>query len=190
MVIPFLYQLKSADISSPLSQFQSVLADRNGSFNLAKAINDSLDKPLTQEKLKEAFEVWGEKLNIKLQEVPVISDAPPPIKRKDRELFEEILDYTRNQTLKEAEIIRLRNATDKDFKEMDIDGLKNYILNAMAKMQDGVTPSEIVLLKKNVAKAATTLKEKFPQHSQVADDIVFSRSFGVNTYQYRFIRLL
>jgi hypothetical protein len=173
-VIPMLFQLKPADLSGPLSQFQCLSIDENGARELSKTINNKLEKPLTAEKLEEAFLVWWDKLLLKLNDIPATSDKPLPDKRPERELIEEILEYTRNQTLKEAAINRLRNFTKDDFSAMDVDGLKKYMLDAFERMREGVSPSEIVLLKKNVAKAAQIVREKSPKNEETVNKILLN----------------
>jgi hypothetical protein len=92
-VIPYLFQLRSAEISPPLSQFQDVIADKEGTFKLVRSINNARDKEaLDEQMLSETFEHWWRDLEGKLKAVPRIVETQI---RSDREILEEILDLMR-----------------------------------------------------------------------------------------------
>lgn len=87
-------------MKGPLSQFQYLKVDEDGFRRLADAINKNLEKPLTNDKMKEYFQAWWNQLHQDLDKIPAKPKETVPDKRQDRELIEEILQYTRNQTLK------------------------------------------------------------------------------------------
>jgi hypothetical protein len=61
-VIPYLVGVNKTDVSLPLSQFQSVEANKEGTFRLIKNINEALEGPQNSENLKHIFNkmVWPE----------------------------------------------------------------------------------------------------------------------------------
>ena len=54
-VCPYLFRLAIADLDGPLSRFQSVLADEEGTKNLVLSINRGLSEPLPETRVEEAF---------------------------------------------------------------------------------------------------------------------------------------
>ena len=104
-----------------------------------------------------------------LGKIPAESKEAIPDKRKDRELIEEILQYTRNQSLKETKIIRLRKMTESEFRKMNNKDLIEYIQNAISRTSEGIAPSEMVQMKRQIILAAMILIENFPAHTEIAE---------------------
>jgi TIR domain len=98
-VIPYRFQLRTADISPPLSQFQDVGADQEGTYRLVQSINDALGKELYREQaeVREIFDMWWPKLDEALEKVQSVK---PSQIRTDRELLEEILDLARKESIR------------------------------------------------------------------------------------------
>lgn len=98
-VIPYRFQLQPSDIGPPLSQFQGVGADKEGTFSLVRSINDALDKQLPDEAmLSELYESLWPRLESKLRRIQHVEQAQI---RSDRELLEEILDLARHASIKD-----------------------------------------------------------------------------------------
>jgi hypothetical protein len=105
-VIPYRFQLRESDVSPPLSQFQGVDADEEGTLKLVLSINDALDKSLQDEaRTKRAFEHWWPDLQKKLTEIP---STPPVEIRSDRDLLEEILEIVRKSGIRDLNNLLLR----------------------------------------------------------------------------------
>jgi hypothetical protein len=74
-VIPFCMKLNPSELNGPLSQFQSVSADKEGTFSLIKSINSQLVNRRSNEDLNITFETWWPQLRSELEKVMVISTA-------------------------------------------------------------------------------------------------------------------
>lgn len=98
-VIPYLFGITNADLQGPLSQFQAVSADEEGSLSLIKSINKALATPIKDAQLEKAFAAFWPELEKALATIrdeaknEITSKAPP--QRPDRELLEEMLAVVR-----------------------------------------------------------------------------------------------
>jgi hypothetical protein len=102
-VIPYRFQLSSSDISPPLSQFQDVGADEEGTFKLVQSINDALGKPWPEEeKLQLVFKMWWPRLEDQLTKM---KHSVPTQIRTDRDLLEEILDLSRQTGIRDLNAV-------------------------------------------------------------------------------------
>ena len=169
---PLLYKLKGGDLKGPLSQFQYLKVDEDGLRKLANSINRNLEKPLTDDKMSEYFRVWWDKLYQSLNEIPAETKEEIPDKREDRELIEEILQYTRNQTIREGNNIRLREMAESELKEMNLVELTDYIERVIYRIQEGLHPLEQYQMQQKLLLAATIFKEKFPEAKEFADKML------------------
>ena len=112
-VCPYLIDMETQDIpAGPLIQFQSVKADKEGTYKLISSINNALSEVqqgfhLSKEKLQKSFEVWWPKLEENLSALPKES-VEKPVRDTD-EMIEEILEIVRGISRKLPE--------QKDFKE-------------------------------------------------------------------------
>jgi hypothetical protein len=98
-VIPYRFQLRSSDISPPLSQFQDVGADEEGTYRLVRSINDALDRQLKEEEtVRKVFQKWWPDLKGQLDEIQVMERSET---RSDRDLLEEILDLARQTGIRD-----------------------------------------------------------------------------------------
>lgn len=92
-VIPYRFQLRSPDVSPPLSQFQDVSADDEGTYKLVRSINDAFDSPLfDEERLRRAFDHWWPDLQTQLNQIQRLEEKQI---RSDREVLEEVLELVR-----------------------------------------------------------------------------------------------
>jgi RNA polymerase sigma factor (sigma-70 family) len=95
-LIPLAVDLKPSDVQLPLGQFQSQPASKEGIRAVVASLNDALgDQRLSDELLRNSFDVWWPRLEEKLASIEeeTTSATPPP--RSDRELLEEALDTVR-----------------------------------------------------------------------------------------------
>jgi len=115
-VCPVLIDLKQADVTGPLAQFQSTRANKEEILRLVKTINTALgEQALSENHLEEAFEVWWPRLEDQFKTLPPEKVTSSP-QRSDRELLEEILEAVRNQnrltqpTMEPIDVIQHINA--------------------------------------------------------------------------------
>ena len=97
LVCTYLLQVKPADLTGPLVQFQATEATEKDTLKLLRTLN-SLLGPNTRsdEQLNRAFTKWWPELAKALEKVPLKTLGATQI-RSDRELFEEMLDLLRSQ---------------------------------------------------------------------------------------------
>jgi len=93
--------LSNSDLSPPLSNFQStIFNDKDDMLKLLITINNLLETgKLEQKDLEETFNTWWEAYKELFDNVLSSKpDLPEPRKKTDRELLEEILDLSRQNT--------------------------------------------------------------------------------------------
>jgi hypothetical protein len=101
-----LIDLESSDVEFPLAQFQHTKATKDDIFELLKTINKHAgDGTISAELLTEAFEMWWPKLEPVFSK-PSLKPIPKATKRTDRQLLEELLELTRNQSRSSGNIQR------------------------------------------------------------------------------------
>ncbi len=103
-VIPFRFQLRTADIRPPLSQFQDVGSDAKGTYKLVQSINEAFEKEwyAEEEELRTAFQTWWPRLE---QTLSGIKDIEPPQMRSDRDILEELLDLARKEGIRDLNAV-------------------------------------------------------------------------------------
>lgn len=98
-VVPYLIGLQTKEISPPLSQFNMIQSDEDGTLELLKAINLNLalgDASLETDVLIDSFRMWWPKLKETLLLLPDEKpDAPLPPSRPAEDMLSEILDLLR-----------------------------------------------------------------------------------------------
>lgn len=160
-VIPYRFQLRSADVSPPLSQFQDVAADEEGTFKLLKSMNDALGSPLAEEgKLRRAFVHWWPDLQAQLGNIQHI--APMEV-RTDRDILEELLELSR-----QAGIRDLNNVLGRLFSSRNV----RHVEVAM-KQVAGVVTNRIAL--------RITVEKKKPLADVPPDELIPPTIFGMPT---------
>ena len=93
-VVPYLHGLSPSDLSPPLSLFQSVNADKVGTLNLLRSLNDVRLQRFEQDRLKSIFEKWWPEFEHKLNSIPPVSRSTPA-QRSERDLLDEVLAILR-----------------------------------------------------------------------------------------------
>lgn len=99
-VIPYLLGFQPQHVQGPLSQFQSVPADYEGTLRLVRSINAAAEaQMLVPERLDEAFQVWWPSLR---EEIAQIEASMPqnthPPQRSLESMVGEILELTRTRS--------------------------------------------------------------------------------------------
>lgn len=96
-VCPYLIGMDQTDIPpGPLTQFQSKIADKPGTFELIKSINSALkDGSLEETQLRQTFELWWPKLETTLLDLPTEEGSVAPTSREMPEMIRETLSIAR-----------------------------------------------------------------------------------------------
>ncbi len=97
-VCPYLIQVEPSGIKGPLVQFQTTKSNKNDTRKLMSTINQALKEgALPEGRLNEAFEKWWPELEQYLEKISDTQVKRKP-QRDQREILEEILELTREQT--------------------------------------------------------------------------------------------
>jgi len=97
-VVPYLIGFQSSQLQGPLSQFQAVQADRQGTSKLIQLINSALGNTVASDVLKDSFDLFWPQLESELARITSEATAitlPPA--RSTSDMFAEILDLLRSQ---------------------------------------------------------------------------------------------
>jgi hypothetical protein len=92
-VVPLLLGLTASDLIGPISQFQSLIADRDGIARLVKDLHKITATNVSDKQVEELFEVLWPRLESSFKGIPVPSSAP--VELSDREMLKEILTSVR-----------------------------------------------------------------------------------------------
>jgi signal transduction histidine kinase len=102
-VIPYLLNIRPGEVQGPLVQFQAAVAERDDTFKVVSTINRALETlALSDEGLERSFEKWWPDLAATIANISQIVESDPP-PRPDRELLEEILNLSRQNTRDQVE---------------------------------------------------------------------------------------
>lgn len=101
-VCPFLYNIKLSEIEGPLLQFQATVFDKEDIYRLMSNINKwSNEHQLTEETLKETFELWWPKLEQQLnfEDIDITQEDNDTDfdNAKNTKILEEILSLVQTQ---------------------------------------------------------------------------------------------
>jgi len=177
---PFLFQLKESEISQPLSQFQCLLADEIGAKQLVFAINKNLKKPLSVEKVEAAFSVWRNKLITDISVVPVEYVKPLAGLQSERELIEEVLQYTRGEIATRNKFKNIIATTQVQIDLMSQNEVVKFIKDCFETQQGLLSPLEVNPVYKKGYLAAKIAKDKYPSISAQMDTILTALAFWAN----------
>lgn len=160
-VVPYRFQLRPSDIGPPLSQFQGVDANKEGTLKLVLSIHNALENPLGDEgKIARAFDHWWSDLKNMLAEIPKTATR---VIRSDRELLEEVLEIVRQSGIRDlnnrlGRILLLPNV-----KRVEV----------APKIVAGEVTSQLAL--------RITIAKKLPPAQVPADQLIPSSIFGMPT---------
>lgn len=104
-VIPYLLRMTPADVQGPLVQFQAATANQADTYKLVATVNRSLGTlALSDDGLERTFLKWWPDMESAIAKIPFAATGDPS-PRADRELLEEILELTRDNTREQIERI-------------------------------------------------------------------------------------
>jgi hypothetical protein len=103
-VVPYVLGLAASDISGPLTQFQIVVANEEGTFKLLESINRCKETPIADERLKRIFARWWPDFAARLDRIPdhVERERDP---RGDRSILVEVLERVRSLERKPGKFV-------------------------------------------------------------------------------------
>ena len=94
-VVPLLFEVGSADVAPPFSQFQMKVCDAEGIASLTKEINATSKQAIRSEVLEKSIAAFTQELEDVFDEVKNQLSVTGPPKRGEREILEEILSEVR-----------------------------------------------------------------------------------------------
>jgi hypothetical protein len=94
-MIPYLHHVNKTDLTLPLSLYQAVNADKNGTLALIKSLNTVRPQPFDESRVETLFEKWWGDLENTLGNIKSIV-SEKKVQRTDRDILEEILTILRN----------------------------------------------------------------------------------------------
>lgn len=95
-VIPYRLDISAAEVKPPLSQFQGVDASKSGTFKLLESINQTIENPISKQRLERLFEKFWIDLEFKLSKIKEISPKGKGSNRNEKDILEEVLIIVRN----------------------------------------------------------------------------------------------
>jgi hypothetical protein len=96
-VVPFLHKIGLSDLEGPLTQFQAVLATKDGTLRLLESIYETLAPPaVTRSRMLRAFERLWPVLEKNLSEIKDPDPKTIPPKRTPEQMLQEILTAIRD----------------------------------------------------------------------------------------------
>jgi hypothetical protein len=93
-IVPYLFNIKPANVEFPLAQFQSVDSGQDGTYKLVEAINRLRETPLDAIRLQRVFKRSYPELFEALSQISSAASLPTTV-RSDRDLLEEIVSLLR-----------------------------------------------------------------------------------------------
>ena len=128
LVCPILFGLSNADISGPLTQFQTTLFNKTDMYSLVSTINKSnADNVLTDDVLRDVFEAFWPKLETRITELLASNHASSEAhSRSERELLEEILGLSRS--ILKSDKLKLKGDKNDQFNTLVSNFLSNFHL--------------------------------------------------------------
>ena len=98
-VCPLLFNFDNADLTGPLTIFQTTKFERDEFKKLMSTINECSEKPLDNKTFDETYDVWWPKLEEKVSQILSEDDSiTKPQKRDMQEILEEILELVRSSS--------------------------------------------------------------------------------------------
>jgi hypothetical protein len=99
-VIPLAFDLEKSHIRNPLGQFNAKMFTEEDIFAVVKTINRALEQPLTEQRLKSAFDLSWPVLNTKIEHLRSEIAQQPLIEEEQRgleEMVEQLIEESRAQ---------------------------------------------------------------------------------------------
>ena len=126
LVCPILFGLGNADITGPLTQFQTTLFSKSDMYSLVRTINKAnTNNFLADEVLRDAFDAFWPKLETRVDEILADTTSGSEANfRNDRELLEEVLGLTRS--ILKADKLKLKGNDSGQFNALIANFLTNF----------------------------------------------------------------
>ena len=98
-VCPLLFNFDNADLTGPLTIFQTTKFEKNEFKKLMSSINNCSEKRLEDKNFDETFEVWWPHLEDKISQILAEEEVmTTPQKRDQQDILEEILELVRSNS--------------------------------------------------------------------------------------------
>jgi hypothetical protein len=94
-VVPLLFGIDVADLTGPLSQFQSVVGDRTGIFKIVKELHAVTQSRMPDAELQMLFDTLWPSIEKGIAEACDVLVDQPLVARSDREILDEVLALVR-----------------------------------------------------------------------------------------------
>ena len=132
LVCPILFGLGNADITGPLTQFQTTLFSKSEMHSLVCTINKAnTDNVLADDVLRDAFDAFWPKLETRINELLADNSSGSEVNsRSDRELLEEVLGLTRN--ILKTDKLKLKEDESQQFNSL----ISNFLTSFHAVFED------------------------------------------------------
>jgi hypothetical protein len=91
-VVPYLVDVSSGELASPIKQFQGVTADEEGTWDLVKSVNRRRPSPRDKEQLERQFDRWWNDMREALHDLPATNE-------KFSTPMQEMLGYLREEAV-------------------------------------------------------------------------------------------
>jgi len=160
-VVPYRFELEAQDVKPPLSQFQGVNANKEGTYKLLESINLSLGNPLkTKEQLKNTFEAWWGQFEKILNNIP---NSEIDTQRTDRDVLDEVLDTIRHRNF--------RDLQERFEKILSLENVQNIQISTkqIAQKDTGILSFQIIV------------KEKLPLKNIPKNELIPRDIYGMPT---------
>lgn len=100
-VVPYLLDMEKSDVDGPLTQFQMVLSDEEGTYKMLQSVNAAVDDEsrLSAERLRQQFEAFWPKIDERLDDArkALADDGQQQVTRSELEILNELLELARAQ---------------------------------------------------------------------------------------------
>lgn len=164
-VCSVLFGLDNADISGPLTTFQTTLFNKSDFKKMMQTINSfGGDNSLSSETFGDVFEMWWPKLEAGIRKHLDKDQASAESVRTERELLEEILEISRLNSRNEMRSVAQR------FSRVDIPS------RAIDDLLDGINASVEILVSGKVAEESLYLSTR--KSLKAIGFLIKSRSYG------------
>src|SRR3954463_3776491 len=110
-VIPYLLDFRTAsDLKAPLGQFNAALADEPGTWELVKTLNAHTEHKLSDNDLRETFDMWWPRLEEKLEVIKASVTQQPTSRRTTGDKVDELLGLTRQLLREPRNLVHVEGA--------------------------------------------------------------------------------
>lgn len=135
-VVPYLHGLTLPNmINGPLKQFQAKESDRQGTTDLIRVINSLTERPLDEDTLQEAIDVYWDRFSDNLSRISISPQDEALSQRSTDDKIDELLEILREQSTNSDTLNRMSRdikfismMIKEDSENIDPDTIKDIIL--------------------------------------------------------------